>query len=343
MYCNKYNIITQTIYLYCPCYRAYSTLIEDTIQQYLFEPSSSSQSHSRPPTVTSTSSTSSGDDQQQVKQLQEQFADHAHMVKRDTNNEVSGKGEREGDNGETLMDVQVATIRFQDEEGGARARVYSRGDRDCITRTQNCSTAMPNSNNKIENYSSTDDDQNERNTDVQVVTMEFSSDHEKGGGGGKERRAAHQSKVSELTQMFERSKLLAGGREGGGGLRTTAKVDSHHPKDLSCGQKASPTSKQKDRSKTSPPPVASKPKKKTTTFQETAEEKEGVVTGGAGGSCGEVAEFDYISRSSGQLFHVSTISHHMVINFHKYIHNYYIHACKLILYTCTIVKNLFGN
>ena len=229
-------------------------------------------------------------------------------------------GERERD--DVPMDVQVATVRF-DEEGCARARVYCVVGGDCDTRTQDLNIAMPatSSTGSVKQPST----QEQEGTGVQVMTMDFSSDQEKEMRTGRDGREDVSGKVSEITRMFESSNLFAskssamqkgrGGaavREGGGGMRVNTEVGLQQ--DLRSDQKASSTSptitnKWKEKSKTSPPPVASKPKMRTPTSQGTVEKKEGVVTdgGGAGGMSEQVTEFDYITRTSGQLFHVSEI------------------------------------
>lgn len=187
------------------------------------------------------------------------------------------------------MDVQVATIEFHDEEGCARARVHP-GNGGSTKKRGECAIVT---GDRVPSHSVTAD--GDQNTDVQIVTVEFSSDHEREGGGGN----VHQGKVAGLAGLFERKKLTSRGERGGGdGLQSTGDdqpVSSSPPK----------FSGSKRREKSSPPLVASKPKR-TSPPREGENNDKGIKRGyGDGSSVVQVTEFDYVSRTSGQLFHVS--------------------------------------
>ena len=232
--------------------RAYSSLIEDTIQQYLFEPSTSTNSHSRPPTITSTSSASSGDDHNQEQR--------------------SSTVRRERD--QAVMDDQVATMEFT-EEGDDRKKANSkRGN----FRTKGATTPDEQTTKSLTVGG--------RNSDVQVMKMDFLSDQrsvvQKGGGeGGRQGR-----KVSELAGMFERNKMLVGPNQD---VQQRPQKEGKNSPSPTRGPAAGRADK------ASPPPVASKPKRRPSSSQPDNE-----VTS----ESGNIAEFDYISRTSGQLFHV---------------------------------------
>ena len=113
--------------------------------------------------------------------------------------------------------------------------------------------------------------------DFQVTKVVVLSD-QKGG----ERQGNR--KVSELAGMFERNKMLVGPS------KDAQQKPQREEKNLSSPIRV-PAAGRTD--KASPPPVASKPKRRPTSQSENQ-----ALTS-------DVAEFAYISRTSGQLFHVS--------------------------------------